>query len=117
MINQELEKEAEGYAREWLYHVKDEKDDKPEYIRIKEAYLAGAEPREKRIIRLMANLANVSVRSALRIVKHKKQLTRAKEHIENLLYYIKQCTCERSNYAEIEKDIKEAEQFLKEVNK
>ena len=40
------------------------------------------------------------------------QLTKAKEHIENLLYYVKQCTCERSNYAEIEKDITEAEQFL-----
>lgn len=37
-----------------------------------------------------------------------------KEHIENLLYYVKQCTCERSNYAEIEKDIKEAERFLKD---
>ena len=40
---------------------------------------------------------------------------KAKEHIENLLYYVKQCTCERSNYAEIEKDIKGAEQFLREV--
>lgn len=40
------------------------------------------------------------------------QLFKAKEHIENLLYYVKQCNCERSNYAEIEKDIKEAEQFL-----
>ena len=45
------------------------------------------------------------------------QLTKAKEHIENLLYYVKQCTCERSNYEEIEKDIKEAEQFLSEVEK
>lgn len=42
-------------------------------------------------------------------------LLKAKEHIENLLYYVKQCTCERSNYAEIEKDIKEAEQFLQEI--
>ena len=40
------------------------------------------------------------------------QLTKAKEHIENLLYYVKQCTCERSNYAELEHDIAEAEQFL-----
>lgn len=43
-----------------------------------------------------------------------EQLTKAKEHIENLLYYVKQCTCDRSNYEEIEKDIKEAEEFLKE---
>jgi len=41
-------------------------------------------------------------------------LAKAKEHIENLLYYVKQCTCERSNYAEIEKDITEAEQFIKD---
>ena len=47
-------------------------------------------------------------------VKAQKQLKKAKEHIENLLYYVKQCTCERSNYEEIAKDIKEAEQFLKE---
>ena len=46
-----------------------------------------------------------------------RQLTKAKEHIENLLYYVKQCTCERSNYTEIGKDIKEAEQFLSEVEK
>lgn len=49
------------------------------------------------------------------ITKTFSNLTKAKEHIENLLYYVKQCTCERSNYAEIKKDIKEAEQFLKEV--
>ena len=47
--------------------------------------------------------------------KDKEQLTKAKEIIENLLYYVKQCTCERSNYAEIEEDIKEAEQFIKEI--
>lgn len=50
------------------------------------------------------------------VEKKNDQLTKAKEHIENLLYYVKQCTCERSNYAEIEKDIKEAEQFLKELD-
>lgn len=54
MTKEELKKEAEEYAREWLYHVKDlelyhKEDDKPKYIRIKEAYLAGAEPREKQI--------------------------------------------------------------------
>ena len=45
--------------------------------------------------------------------KRDEHLTKAKEHIENLLYYVKQCTCERSNYAEIKEDIKQAEQFLK----
>lgn len=54
MTEEELEKEAEDYAREWLYYVKDlelhhKEDDKPEYIRIKEAYLASAKSREKQI--------------------------------------------------------------------
>lgn len=49
-----LKQEAEDYARKWLFHVKDlelyrKEDDKPKYIRIKEAYLAGALPREKHI--------------------------------------------------------------------
>ena len=43
-----------------------------------------------------------------------QDLKAAKEIIDNLLYYIKQCTCERSNYAELDEDIKQAEQFLKE---
>lgn len=43
---------------------------------------------------------------------YKDQLAKAKEHIENLLYYVQQCTCERSNYAEMDEDIKQAEQFL-----
>ena len=43
-----FEKEAEEYANKWLCHVKDlelyhKKDDKPEYIRILEAYQKGAE--------------------------------------------------------------------------
>jgi hypothetical protein len=42
------------------------------------------------------------------------QLTKAKEHIENLLYYVEQCSCERSNYAELEHDIAEAKQFIKD---
>ena len=43
-----FEKEAEEYANKWLCHVKDlelyhKKDDKPEYIRILEAFQKGAE--------------------------------------------------------------------------
>ena len=58
---------------------------------------------------------NAELKAVERMALYSKmsdQLTKAKEHIENLLYYVKQCTCERSNYAEIKKDIKEAEQFL-----
>ena len=43
-----FEKESKEYANKWLEHVKDlelehKTDDKPEYIRIKEAYQKGAE--------------------------------------------------------------------------
>ena len=43
-----FEKESKEYANKWLCHVKDlelyhKKDDKPEYIRILEAYQKGAE--------------------------------------------------------------------------
>lgn len=47
----------------------------------------------------------------------KDQLTKAKELIGNLLYYLKSCNCERSNYAELQSDIAEAENFLSEVEK
>ena len=53
-MTDELEKEANDYANKWLCFVKDleiehKTDPKPEYIRIKEAYIDSAEPREKRI--------------------------------------------------------------------
>lgn len=40
----------------------------------------------------------------------------AKNIIDNLLYYLKSCNCERSNYAEIEEDIKQAEDFINNFN-
>lgn len=47
MIKEELEQKAEDYANKWLWFVKDlemerKTDPKPEYIRIEEAYVAGA---------------------------------------------------------------------------
>jgi len=76
MTTDELKKEAEEYAREWLYHVKDlelhhKEDYKPEYIRIKEAYLAGAEPREKRIAELEHQLIH---RNCLDCSNHSSKL-------------------------------------------
>mgnify|MGYP003307059072 CR=1 FL=1 len=55
MTLEELKKEAIDYANKWLEEVKNleiyhnKADPKPKYIRIKEAYIAGAEPREKQI--------------------------------------------------------------------
>jgi hypothetical protein len=131
MTKDELKKEAE----EGFKHIKYPTYDKDIYI---QAYFASAEPREKQIqidaeqIRALQKqngeltdelkTLRESIKdygagcyeNGLRNGKRKldEQLTKAKEHIENLLYYVKQCTCERSNYAEIEEDIKGAEQFL-----
>ena len=117
MTKEELEKEAEGYTNKLLedWELYD-----PEALQ--EAYIAGAEPREKRIAELEKENAELKKEWQEQVQKatdegyartlQTMQLTKAKEHIENLLYYVKQCTCERSNYAEIEKDITEAEQFL-----
>ena len=51
------------------------------------------------------------------VFDQKDLLTKAKGHIENLLYYVNQCTCERSNYAEMDEDKKQAGQFLQEIEK
>ena len=77
-----------------------------------EKNLADATKLEKENAELKEKLGNYQKGMFDEIEKRDKQLNKAKEHIENLLYYVKQCTCERSNYAEIEKDITEAEQFL-----
>ena len=74
MMNKELKKEAIQYAVD--YPTSYGKGYKHKDLRI--AYLAGAEPREKRITHLMASLADVSVKSALRIVALEKQLDKSK---------------------------------------
>ena len=133
MTKEELEKEAEEWVKDHSGLIGSYKFVKYDYDSMQKAYLAGAEPREKHITELQEKLEGAekardywkdssfdwrhkcTSRKPFKVaVKAQKQLKKAKEHIENLLYYVKQCTCERSNYAEIEKDIKEAEQFLKE---
>ena len=46
--------------------------------------------------------------------KDEEQFTEAKDIIEDLLYYLGSCTCDRSNYAELDNDIKRAKEFIKE---
>lgn len=51
-----FEKESKEYANKWLEHVKDlelyhKTDDKPEYIRIEEAYQKGAETTLRKVIK------------------------------------------------------------------
>ncbi len=43
-----------------------------------------------------------------------EQLDEAKDIIKDLLYYLGSCTCDRSNYAELDNDIKRAKEFIKE---
>lgn len=112
-MTEELEKEAMDYANKWLEGVKDlelyhnKTDPKPKYIRIKEAYLAGAEPREKRIAELEATIRNtkaVDESFALQTI----QLTKAKQIIKILKDDLSMYS---GNY---QKEIAEAEQFLEE---
>ena len=70
----------------------------------------------KAMVKELDDMTSGGISFLTNVVRSKEEIDKAKEHIENLLYYVKQCTCERSNYAEIENDIKEAEQFLKEVS-
>lgn len=74
MMSKELKAEAKSYAKRKF----SEKEQAYLHDIIAQAYYDGVEPREKRIIRLMASLSDVSVKSALRIVKLEKQLDKAK---------------------------------------
>ena len=104
MTKEELEKEADEYAREWLYHVKDlelhhKEDDKPEYIRIKEAYLAGAEPREKQI--------EIDAKQIITLQKDKGELTDKVKELEAELSKLKPYRC-KNKYAVSEKETSNA---------
>lgn len=137
MTKEELEKEADEYADtvkcEWendTYWV-DCRDE------VTDAYLAGAEPREKRIADLEKKNAKLKTKvtalenanramvkelddmtsggvSVLKnIVRSKEQLTKAKEIIKNCLRLWNDVMTEEN----VKALIIEAEQFLKEVEK
>lgn len=57
MTKEELEKEADGYVH--IHWTEDEEHD----VLVKQAYLAGAEPREKRISELERNVAYYAERA------------------------------------------------------
>lgn len=80
------------YANKWLKEVKDlelyhnKTDPKPKYIRIKEAYLAGAEPREKQIAELEDKLANADYQLEGRD-NEIRELENAIEGYKNQIFY------------------------------
>ena len=88
-LEEQLKKEAEEKSFEYIPKENTSYSAQLARRRYIDGYLDCAEPREKRI-------------------------AEAKDIIDDLLYYVKQCNCERSNYAEITQDIKRAEKFLEE---
>ena len=76
MTKEELEKEAEEYAYKNKIYI-DFDNDFTDYGNVKEAYLAGAEPREKRIAELEDKLANADYQLEgrdIEIAKLEKQI-------------------------------------------
>lgn len=124
MTKSELKKEATEYALEW--------GDKTDgtYACCRDGYLAGAEPREKRIAELekenaeLKAIADFQTSSNMdryfQLKRSKEQLTKAKEVITNLVKfdvsYKDDEECQRKNEL-YDKMWEEAEQFLSEVEK
>ena len=134
MTKEELEKEATEYALEW--------GDKTDgtYACCRDGYLAGAEPREKRIAELEKENAELKAKanalenankamskelddmtsggiSVLKnVVRSKEQLVQAKEILRGL-YFIVQSRIDYENNTGIADEMWRAEQFLKEVDK
>jgi len=133
MTKEELEKEATEYALEW--------GDKTDgtYACCRDGYLAGAEPREKRIAELEKENAELKAKanalenankamvkelddmtsggiSVLKnVVRSKEQLVQAKEILRGL-YFIVQSRIDYENNTGIADEMWRAEQFLKEVS-
>lgn len=105
MTKEELEKEAVEYtdSTEEKKHWSDETDSNAVFTReeVEQAYLAGAEPREKRIAELEAQIEKM--RCCINDLVH---LGEFDEHTDE----------EYLNY-QVHEALKNAEQFLKEIEK
>ena len=116
-MTEELEKEAEEYA---FTHWADT-DEKGDYLEddvlIKEAYLAGAEPREKRIAELEKENAELKSGCGMCYRKDKENLTKAKELLKFWVDDFYDAFNSSKTYEERHKAIIESEQFLKENEK
>ena len=115
MTKEELKKESEEYAKNNAYKYAND------FITCQESYLAGAEPREKRISELEKENAELK-RNKKTIVhlancleeKMKERLIKAKEIIKKLSYTYKY-VIQFEEYADREV-LTEAEKFMKEVS-
>ncbi len=123
MTTEELEKEAEEYAYKNKIYI-DFDNDINDYGNVKEAYLAGSEPREKRIAELEKENAELKEKlkpeNCLKLLAKEgyikftsEQLTKAKEEIRSL-YSIIQYRINYENNIEIADEMWRAKQFLKD---
>lgn len=108
-----FELESREYANKWLRYVKDlelqyKTDDKPEYIRIEEAYQKGAEFGFQECAKSRLNVTSISDCP----IKEDDKLQQAMKQIHNLLYVYQLGKNELAT-ARIRA---EAERFLKDNN-
>ena len=112
MMEEELRQEAEGYFETSCpYSYADTEDDLKHDVT--EAYMAGAEPREKRIKEFEkenAKLKETVTKMNNVITKTFSNLTKAREIIRDLLSYLYSVEYDHVS------DLEQAEQFLKEVD-
>ena len=140
MIKEELKKEAKSYAKKKF----DEEEQAYLHDIIAQTYLAGAEPREKRIKELEQKLEQTEKDIADYQFNYPKikelekeneelkrrldnlfnsdcwaseQLTKAKDHIKQLLDCLKQDTNDPQTNYYVCQYMDKAEQFLKEIEK
>ena len=113
MTMEELEEEAYQYD---LEHMRDNGVRWYHNVTVRQAYLAGAEPREKRIAELEVQIENLqnyldTQNSYRECAETWQKLNEAKEIIKNMIDVLEVIDGEQSKEL---KAVKEAEQFLKE---
>lgn len=116
MAKKELEREAEEWIKDHSGLIGSYTFVKYDYDSMQKSYLAGAEPREKRIAELEAQLESERDLSAIAYMqgaekqkkKDEEQLTKAKELLKQ---WLSLCGFK------VEKLSKDTEQFLSEVEK
>ena len=112
MTKEELEKEANKYADENATPDLNYSFRVDIFEASKEGYLAGAEPREKRIAELEETLGKCAKMPVLYCLGAKETIIKAKELVKEYMF------CTKGLFEEVYPElIKKAEQFLSEVEK
>lgn len=118
MTKEELEKEADKYADDYATPDLNCSFRANMFEASKEGYLAGAEPREKRIAELEKEIARLTTNEKSLLAERKiivKENAELKEHLKCLItgmYHIAQHHPTMGARTKIIQDLREAEQFL-----